>query len=178
MSRWNGYTVGIDPGKKGGLVIIKRYAGMIWACTWKIEKECIRFKEGNDTKFTKVQDMDFLYETVKLACGKDYLLGVEGLRYIKGRPGIIDCAENAGWWLGLLGRHAFQVYRPSSTIWRRDVLGMSERYGNKFLKPACIKAMNQHFVMPDVGKYEGVCDAAAIALWTQQQHTLALRGIS
>lgn len=171
-------VVGVDPGKKGGISLLHT-GQVIWACDYAVESDHITVRYMTDRKGLKrysLPNLSYLCQRCVLPYVKhhNFVIAVEGLRYIPGRPGIIDCAEIAGQFIGNLAHHAFGVYRPMSYEWRREILGAGERIGNKKLDKACKQKMARY----DLGCLQnniGVCDATAIAEWTQKRVNLENR---
>ncbi len=167
----DGLVIGIDPGKKGGIVALDLQGFPVeWvAADHPAEGYC---RGSGKQGVYLIRDMaDWLRD--RMAGGRVALVVIENQQARAKQAGVITTGMGWGLWLGIAGTLGLPLERVNPQRWQRDLWG--KRKPGADTKTASIDYVRTR--VPDLplkwkrrtNDHDGLSDAACLALWGLKQ---------
>lgn len=176
-------TVGLDPGHRGGCVLLGDAGRPVAAWSWKpLERKSGRVyrldeAHGPSQEATTIAGVGALLDlaVAELTMGEALHLAVEGLYVHPGVPGrapaALEIAKTIGWLTAGLIQRAVDVVEVKAAVWRPAVLGCSPRAKSDVAEAAALLRWRTLW-SGDLVDDPHVAEAAAIGAWAIGQRRL------
>ncbi len=184
-------TIGIDPGRTGGAVLIDERSRLIWAASWRPcsvgyrvdmyseDESCSENLIGQASDvgvYLSIWAADVMGEGPALD-RKPLQLACEDVFVHRQRPNIRSSISLARWSGGIMG--PLEIYANKATsyyqaaVWRRSILGLSPFTKREAAKAAALRYIpamvpGLSAALEALGSLDHLADAAGIALHRQR----------